>query len=143
MRAVLDDAVVLPSGLDEPAAFEHGMAARFFNVHVLARLTGPNRQQRVPMVRRGNRNRVEALVVERLAEVLHAAGRCAAVPFDGLGHHGEQAAVGVGQIGDLDVLQAAKMFDVFLPPAVDARHGNANPIVGAEHAGPRPLCRPR
>ena len=111
LRAVLHDAVVFPRGLDELAALEDVVAARLLDVHVLARLAGPNRQQRVPMVRRGDRDGVEILVVEHLAEVLHALGRVAAALLDRRAAGSEQPAVGIDQIGDLDVLHAGEGVD--------------------------------
>ena len=45
----------------------------------------------------------------------------------------EQPRVGIDQVGDLDVLHLAVGLDVALPTAVDAGHGNANAVVGAEH----------
>ena len=71
LRAGLDDPVVLPRGLDHPPAFAHVVADRLLDVHVLAGLAGPDRRQRVPVVRRGDRDRVDRLVVEHPADVLH------------------------------------------------------------------------
>ena len=41
LRAVLDDPVVPPRGLNGDSAFVDVVAARFFDVHVLARLAAP------------------------------------------------------------------------------------------------------
>ena len=76
LRAVLDDAVVLAGGLDGDAALVDVVAARLLDVDVLAGLAGPDGHQRVPVVRRGDRDGVDVLVVERLADVLHGLGRC-------------------------------------------------------------------
>ena len=46
LRAVLDDPVVLPRGLDGDAAFVDVVAARLLDVDVLARLAGPDGHQR-------------------------------------------------------------------------------------------------
>ena len=79
LRAVLDDSVVLPRGLDGDAAFVHVVAARFFDVHVLARLAGPDRDQGVPVIGSGDRDGVDRLVFEHPADVLHGRRLAAAV----------------------------------------------------------------
>ena len=51
-------------------ALEDVVADRLLDVDVLARLAGPDRRQRVPVVRRGDRDGVDLVVVEDPAEVL-------------------------------------------------------------------------
>ena len=138
---MLHDAVILAGCLDESAAFDDVVAARLLDEDVLARLAGPNGQQRVPMVRRHDGDGVERLVVEHAAEVLDALRRVAGQFLHGRAAGGEQAAVGIDQPGDLDVPHLAVGRDVLLPPAVDAGHGDAHPIVGSQARGPRPSCR--
>jgi hypothetical protein len=48
------------------------MGNRLFDIDVLARLTGPNGHQRVPMIRRRNDNCVNVFAVEQSAEVFDA-----------------------------------------------------------------------
>ena len=74
LRAVRDDPLVLPRGLDALAPLEHVVAARLLHVDVLAGLAGPDRQQRVPVVAGGDGDRVEVLVFQGLADVLEALG---------------------------------------------------------------------
>jgi len=50
LGADLDDAVVFRGGCDHLAAFPDRVAHRFFDVDVFASLTGPNGEERVPMV---------------------------------------------------------------------------------------------
>ena len=71
LRTVLDDPVVTPRGFDGHPTFVHVVAARFFDVDVLARLAGPDRDQRVPVIRRGNRDSVDRLIIEHPANVLN------------------------------------------------------------------------
>ena len=71
LRAGLDDAVVLPGGLDHPPAFAHVVADRLLDVDVLAGLACPDRRQRVPVVGGGDRDGVDRLVVEHAPDVLH------------------------------------------------------------------------
>ncbi len=137
LRALLDDAAVFPRRLDQLAALEDIVAAGLLHVDVLARLARPNRLQRVPMVRRGDGNGVQVLVVEHFPKVLEALGRIAAVVLDPPAPRGEQPAVGIDQVGDLDALDVAVRVDVFLSPAVDAGDGDAHPAAGAQHPAGR------
>src|SRR5205823_6879476 len=82
LGAVLQDAAVLLNGLDAAAALADDVAHRLLDVDVLARLHAPDRQERVPVVGRGDRDRVEVLVVQRLADVLHAGRPVAALVPD-------------------------------------------------------------
>ena len=66
LRAGLADPLVLAGGLDDAAAFADVVADRLLDVHVLAGLHGPDRHQRVPVVRRGDADDIDALVVEHL-----------------------------------------------------------------------------
>ena len=136
LRAVLHDAAMLGGGLDALAAFEDVVADRLLDVHVLARLAGPDRDQRVPVIAGGHRHGVEILVIERRANVDDALRLVAAQLLDGRPPRGEQPRVGVDDVGDRDVVVfqlAGKGLDVRLSPAVDARHSHAHRFVGAQH----------
>jgi hypothetical protein len=133
----LDDAVVFARGLDELAALGNVVATRLLDVHVLARLTGPDGQQRVPVVGSGDRNDVQVLVIQNRAEVLNAMGRVAAALLHRFATGCKQPGVGIDQICNLDVLHPAEGLDVRRAPAVDAGHGDANAIVGAQHLARR------
>ena len=132
LRAVLDDPVVLPRGLDGDAAFVDVVAARLLDVDVLARLAAPDGDQRVPVVRRGDRDRVEVLVVEGAADVLDRLGRAAAALGDRLDVLRVRRGVGVDQVGDLDPLHLAERADVRAAPAVQAGDADADGVVGAD-----------
>jgi len=133
LGAVLDDALVLRRGLDQLAALEDVMAARLLHVDVFAGLAGPNGDQRMPVVGRGDRHRVEFLVVQGLADVLDALGRVAATGLDRVGAGREQPTVGIDQVGDLDAFHAGKLAHVAASAAVDAGHAQPDRVVGAEH----------
>ena len=99
---MLHDPLVLAGGLDALAALEDIVAARLLHVHVLAGLAGPDRDQRVPVVAGGHRDRVEVLVFQGLADVL--VRTWALMPlllFDARHALGEQPAVGIDQGHDL------------------------------------------
>ena len=69
LGADLHHALVLAGRLDHLAAFPDAPGGRLLDVHVLARLAGPDRLQGVPVVLRGEADRVDRLVVEQLALV--------------------------------------------------------------------------
>src|SRR5262249_53261190 len=81
--AGLTDAVVPAGRLDDPPALADVVADRLLDVNVLAGLDGPDGHERVPVVRRGDADDVDALVVEQLAEVLLELGGVALRLLDG------------------------------------------------------------
>ena len=58
------------------------MAAGLLDVDVLAGLQSQEGGRRVPVIRRGNHQRVHVLIVEDAAEVRHAFGRLRLRPLD-------------------------------------------------------------
>src|SRR5262249_46351657 len=111
LRAVLHDALVLPGRLDAAAAFDHVVAQRLLDVDVLAGLAGPDGHQRMPVVRRGDGEGVQLLVVEGLPDVPHALRCPAPLLLDGPGTRLEQAGIGIDQVGDLHALKAKVLLD--------------------------------
>ena len=137
LRAVLHDAAIFGRRFDALAALEHVVADRLFDVHVLASLASPDRNQRMPMVARGHGDDVQVLVVQRRANVGHALRTVSRRLVDHRLPRSEQPRIGVDQVRDLHVLvlqSAGKSVDVRSPPAVDASHAHANRVVRAQHA---------
>ena len=69
LRAALHDAVVLAGGLDHLPAFPDVVRHGLLDVDVLAGLGRGDRDQRVHVIRRGDRDGVDVLALEHLAEV--------------------------------------------------------------------------
>ena len=69
LRAGLHDPIVSPCGLDHRPAFRHVVSQGLFDVHVLPRLTGEHGGNRMPVVGRGDQQRVDVVAVEHAAEV--------------------------------------------------------------------------
>ena len=86
------------------------------------------------MVGRDNRDGVEILVVQCPANVLDARGRVARPLLHDLASGGKQPAIGIDQVGDLDVLHPAESCDVGLSPPVDSCDGDADAVVGSQHS---------
>ena len=134
-RADLHDPVVVCRGLDHLPAFPHGVRGGLLDVYVLAGLQRPDRGERVPVIRRGDDNRVDVLVVEDAPKVLRELRlerRHVLQPriVDALGG---EVPVDVAQHLVLHVLQTgeAALERVALPADSDA--GDHDAIVGADH----------
>ncbi len=72
LRAVLHDNAVLLLGFHRDPAFRHIVAERLFNIHMLASLCPPDRHQAVPMVGRGDGDRIDARVLQHPADIADA-----------------------------------------------------------------------
>ena len=70
LHAVLHDPLVLAGGLHQLPALEDVVRAGLLDVDILARLARPDGRKRVPVVRRGNADRIDFVIVERAAQVL-------------------------------------------------------------------------
>src|SRR5262249_8555792 len=135
--AVLHDAVVLAGRLDGDAALADVVAARLLDVDVLAGGAGPDRHQRVPVVGGRDGDDVDVPILQRLADVLLGPGGVAAHLLDLPDALPERPRVRVDQADDLDVLHGGEGADVGAAPAVEAGHGDADGVVGAEHLAGR------
>ena len=137
LRAVLDhDAVALLRG-DRRTALGDVVTHRFLDVDVFARLGAPDRHKRVPVVGRGDGDRVEGRVFERTAKIGEAIrGEFVARFFLQAGERPiEDFLVGIDEIGDLDILLLGPAGDVGFAAAVETDDGDAQPIVGPDGAG--------
>ena len=106
LHAVLDDPAMLLGRLDHLPPFVDVVAPRLLDVHVLARLAGPDRRQGVPVVGRRDADHVDVLAVEDAAEVGLGLGLVAVLGGELLGPLGKDLLVGVAEHGDLDALRA-------------------------------------
>ena len=103
---MLHNAVVLPCRLHHATSLANIVAQRFLDIHILARLTGPDCQQRVPMIGCGNGYCVEVLVVERFAWVLDALWGNTSFGCNHFAPRFEQPAIWINQIGNVYILHA-------------------------------------
>ena len=72
--AVLHDAVIFFHRAQQLLAFPDVVAHGLFAVNVLARLAAPDGLQRVPVIGRGNGDRVNGFVFQKLAQVDEGGG---------------------------------------------------------------------
>ena len=141
-RADLDDLVVASRGLDHPAPLGDRVRGRLLDVHVLARLERPDGGERVPVIRRGDDDAVDVLVIEHAAEILlesRTEGRdiCERLVVDPLGR---EVGVDVAEGLDLDVLQLCEPALQRVALSSDPDAGQHHAIVGAAHAGAGQRC---
>ena len=69
LRAVLNNSLVLASGVNTLAPLKDIMAARLLNIDILARLAGPNSNQRVRVIGRSDGNSINALVFQQFTNI--------------------------------------------------------------------------
>ena len=123
-------------GLHHLSPLPHGVGGGLLDIHVLAGLQAPDGGQRVPVVGRGDDDRVDVLVVEDAAQVTLVAGPESrdVLELRVLRARGEQVLVDVAERLDLHVGQAgeAPLQGVPLSADADARHDDA--VVGSHHA---------
>jgi hypothetical protein len=102
---------------------------RLLDVHVLARLAGPNGRQGVPVVGHGDQDAVDVLVVEHAAEVRFGLGRSASDQLDPLG---EQVLVRIAERGESHVGRRLMVSNMVLALVADAENGRANLVVRSD-----------
>jgi hypothetical protein len=110
--AHLHEATVLPRRGDEHFRLPRILAAGLFNVDVLARLERQQGCRRVPVIRQGEEDGVERLVIERRTEILHALRRRRTRCRHGL--HGQRQPLWIDlcKVGDLDPGNLEERLDV-------------------------------
>src|SRR5258708_1003503 len=82
------------------------------------------------MVRRRDRNRIDARIVEQPADIDERSGAALDLSAAFL----EQALVDITERRNLDVRDARKRVEVILPATPETADGDAHAVVGAEHA---------
>jgi len=72
--SMLHDAFVLLGCGDELASFVSAVSHRLFDVNIFAGLAGPNRGERMPVIRCGDSDGIDGFVLKRFADVFVAFG---------------------------------------------------------------------
>src|ERR1700733_12510286 len=132
LAAMLADAIVFFDGGDELPPFERIVRARFFDVDIFAGLQRPDADQRMPMIRRGNRDGVDLFVFEKFANV-GVRLRFRTTEFFDVGEALiENVFIDVAERGDFDVAHFIEAVNVIDTAAARAADGDAHAIVRAE-----------
>ena len=144
LAAVLADAIVFFYGEDQLAAFEGIVRAGFFDVDVFASLTCPDGHERVPVIRRRDRDGVDFFVFEQLAHIDIGFGLRQVHFFDVADALAQHAFIDVAEGDDFCSGHPRETFDVIGAAAPDSADGYAHAIVGAQDfAAERQCCRAR
>ena len=135
LRTDLHDALGFIGHLRHPQAFMDVVAGRLFAVDVLARLTGPDGGQCVPVVGGGDGNGVDAGIGEQLTHVLDVLDLLAAGDLleGGLGLLAGSP-VDVAEPGDARVGQARVGVQMTGAAAAKSYDGDVDLVVGAPNA---------
>ena len=141
LAALLDHAVVLAGRGDDLLRLEDVVRARLLDVDVLACLAGPDRLQRVPVIRRGNRHGVDVLALEHLAEVRVHRRSADAFRVERIHLVADVGFVHIAEPGDLHVLHRSPRAHV--RAASPAQTGDADPdgVIRALHAANHGVSR--
>ena len=127
--ADLNDALVFARCLDHLAPLENAVGSRFLDVNILACLAGPNRRQRVPVIRGRDGYGINAVVFEHLAQVLVLGGLALLVLERLLGGSFGDGLVDVDNGGDFGAFVARELADVGFPAPANADAGDLDPLV--------------
>ena len=103
---MLHNAVIFLSGLHQFAPFIYIVGNGFFNVGILAGLTGPDPDQGMPVVAGGYGYRIQILVLQGLANILNTLGTFTLFAFNGAGPTFKESAVRIDEIGNLHIFHA-------------------------------------
>ena len=69
LRSHLDNAFVLLQGRNHALTFDDIVAVGLLDVDILARLTGHDGRDGVPVIRSANYERIDRLIIDQLSEV--------------------------------------------------------------------------
>src|SRR5262249_24040158 len=118
-----------PSRFDDAPALGDVVADRLLDVDVLAVLHGPDGREGVPVVRRGDGDDVDGLVVHDPAQVLLVLGSLALRLLYGVHGAGDDVLVHVADGDDLAVVLVGEAPNVAHAATVNADHGHVEPVV--------------
>src|SRR6185295_7828639 len=116
----LHHSVVFARSLHHLAAFLDCERDRLLDIDVLARLACPDCLQRVPVIRRSNRDRVDILAIEQLSNIYLGCRTVAPELLDLRDRVREQSLVDVTKSDDPRVWQPRKSADMCHPAATEA-----------------------
>ena len=120
-------------GAHQLAAFPRVVAHGLLNVNVLAGLAAPNGLQRVPVVGRGDGDRVDGLVFQKFAQVDEGGGLLDPHFFHLVHAAVHDVLIHVADGGDFHVRHLGILLDVRPSLSVQSDDGNAHAVVRPEN----------
>src|SRR5882762_8546644 len=138
LHADLHHAVVFARRLHHLAAFPDFVAGGLLDVNVFAGLAGPDGGEGMPVIARGDGDRVDIFVFEKLADVLISFLRLVTGELVSEGYGAlDLRLVDIANTGNARLRQFGVAGDVVAAAAAYADHGDVDAIVGAPrgHAG--------
>jgi len=141
MRAGLKHAPAATNGIHHRAALADAVGERLLAVHVLAGGAAGRRDQRVPMIRHGDDERVDVLSLQQAAIVAERRDALAS----GLGGLFHVRAVHIAHGRDRNRPGLLRKVEQIRPLPTDADAADDKPVIGPEHARSRRgrTCKPR
>ena len=131
----LDNFPIVEGRRDHLFPFPNVVRNRFFDIDIPAALHTPHGGQGVPMIGRGNGNRIDIFALQQFANI-GVSGHCCAVLRAPLDPGIEHGAVNVAQGRQAHAGDFAPFFNVVLPAPVESDHRHANVLIGPGHLGP-------
>ena len=133
LRPVLNDAVVFAGGLDALASLENIVATRLLHVNIFARLAGPDCLERMPVVRRGDRDGINFFTLKKFAEVAKLLRA-----FDAHGVFIQNVLVHIAKRDNSNPFNIIiALLQMRLPAAIESDDSDANLIICARNLRPR------
>ena len=129
---MLHNAVVTLSGFHALATFEHVVTDRLLDIHVFAGLTGPDGDERVPVVAGSHAHRIEIFVFQRHANVLNTFRLPLRAVQALFAESAKQATVGIDQICHFDIGHGQEFIDMATSSPADADNPHPHGVVGTQ-----------
>ena len=134
VQSDLHTPIILAARFDHFPTFPNVMRRRLLDVDVLARLTRPDRRERVPVIRHDNRDGMHVLVVEHRAQVPMRRRLLLGFFRDQFQSGREECLVSIAQGAEVDVvaiLQSAITVEVHGALIAEPDHREVDSLVGA------------
>ncbi len=135
LHARLHDAFVLARRLHHLPALENVVAGRLLHEHIFARLTRPDRRQRMPVIAGGNGDGIDIFVVQQLAQIPVRTRRRTLLLFFGEGdgtfnlrvvdvaHRGHSRIRQLYEFGNVVASTSADAHDTYVNSPACTKHG--------------------
>ena len=130
LEADLNDALILASGLDHPAAFPRVVGEWFFDEDIFTGLTGENGGETVPMVGGGDNDGIDLRILQHTPKILVELRWLSRRRVQGGLGAGCASAVGITEPGDLDVGFAGEHFGEINAASAEAQNPDVDAAVG-------------